>query len=44
MLHFIGLCGTPICDDIINELPDDKEYMVFAEGDWGLFLVLARHP
>jgi hypothetical protein len=33
LMHFIGLCGTPICDDIIQDLPDDKEYMIFAEGD-----------
>jgi len=29
----IGLCGYPDCGDTILKLPEDKDYVIFADGD-----------
>ena len=33
LLDFIGLCGYPDCGDTILKLPEDKDYVIFADGD-----------
>ena len=33
VLEYIGLCGYPECGDEIQSLPEDKDYVIFADGD-----------